>query len=85
MATALLHLDAKQKQRLVNRARLRGKSFSQEVRDALDLYLAVPIETEEELNSLARAASLSADRTIRKLDETIEYVDRTLKKARNSR
>jgi hypothetical protein len=85
MATALLHLDAKQKQRLVNRARLRGKSFSQEVRDALDLYLAVPIETEEELSSLARAASLSADRTIRKLDETIEYVDRTLKKARNSR
>jgi hypothetical protein len=85
MATALLHLDAKQKQRLVNRARLRGKSFSQEVRDALDLYLAVPIETEEELSSLARAASISADRTIRKLDETIEYVDRTLKKARNSR
>jgi hypothetical protein len=85
MATALLHLDSKQKQRLVNRARLRGKSFSQEVRDALDLYLAVPIETEEELSSLARAASLSADRTIRKLDETIEYVDRTLKKARNGR
>ena len=85
MATALLHLDAKQKQRLVNRARLRGKSFSQEVRDALDLYLAVPLETEAELSSLARAASLSADRTIRKLDETIEYVGRTLKKARNGR
>ena len=85
MATALLHLDAEQKQRLVNRARLRGKSFSQEVRDALDLYLAVPIETEEELSSLARAASLSADRTIKKLDETIEYVDRALKKARNNR
>jgi hypothetical protein len=85
MATALLHLDAKQKQRLVNRARLRGKSFSQEVRDALDLYLAVPIETEEELSSLARSARLSADRTIRRLDETIDYVDRTLKKARNSR
>ena len=85
MATALLHLDAKQKQRLVNRARLRGKSFSQEVRDALDLYLAVPLETEAELSSLARAASLSAGRTIRKLDETIEYVDRALKKARNGR
>lgn len=72
MAIALLHLDAKQKQRLVNRARLRGKSFSQEVRDALDLYLAVPLETEAELSCLARAASLSAGRTIRKLDETIE-------------
>jgi hypothetical protein len=85
MATALLHLDSKQKERLVNRARLRGKSFAQEVRDALDLYLAVPVETEEELSSLARAANISADRTIKKLDETIEYVDRTLKKARNGR
>ena len=85
MATALLHLDEKQKQRLAHRAKLRGKSFSQEVRDALDLYLAVPVETEEELSSLARAANVSADRTIKKLDETIEYVDRTLKKARNAR
>jgi hypothetical protein len=85
MATALLHLDEKQKRRLARRARLRGKSFSQEVRDALDLYLAVPVETEAELSSLARAARLSADRTIRKLDETIEYVDRTLKRARNGR
>jgi hypothetical protein len=85
MATALLHVDAKQKQRLVRRARLRGKSFSQEVRDALDLYLAVPFETEAELSSLARAANQSAGRTIKKLDETIEYVDRTLRKARNGR
>jgi len=85
MATALLHLDAKQKQRLVRRARLRGKSFSQEVRDALELYLAVPFETEAELSSLARAANQSADRTIKKLDETIQYVDRTLRKARNGR
>jgi hypothetical protein len=85
MATALLHLDARQKQRLVHRAKLRGKSFSQEVRDALDLYLAVPVETEEELSSLAKAANLSADRAIKKLDETIEYVDRTLRKARNGR
>jgi hypothetical protein len=85
MATALLHLDARQKQRLVHRAKLRGKSFSQEVRDALELYLAVPVETEEELSSLARAANLSADRTIKKLDETIDYVDRILKKARNGR
>jgi hypothetical protein len=85
MATALLHLDAKQKQRVVRRAKLRGKSFSQEVRDALDLYLAVPVETEEELSNLARAANVSADRTIKKLDETIDYVDRALKKARKAR
>ena len=31
MATALIHFDPKQKQRLARRAKLRGKSFSQEV------------------------------------------------------
>jgi hypothetical protein len=85
MATALIHFDPKQKQRLANRAKLRGKSFSQEVRDAVDVYLAVPVETEEELSILARAANVSADRTIKKLDETIEYVNRVLKQRRNGR
>jgi hypothetical protein len=85
MATALIHFDPKQKQRLANRAKLRGKSFSQEVRDAVDVYLAVPVETEEELSVLARAANVSADRTIKKLDETIEYVNRVLKQRRNGR
>ncbi len=45
MATALIHLDPKQKKRLARRAKLRGKSFSQEVRDAVDLYLDLPVET----------------------------------------
>jgi len=45
MATALIHFDEKQKRRLTKRARLRGKSFSQEVRDAVDLYLSVPVES----------------------------------------
>jgi hypothetical protein len=35
MATALIHRDPVQKQRLARRAKLRGKSFS---RDAVDLY-----------------------------------------------
>ncbi len=85
MATALIHLDPKQKKRLARRAKLRGKSFSQEVRDAIDLYLDIPIETEEELSALARAANRSADRMIKKLDETIAYVDRILKQMRNGR
>jgi hypothetical protein len=85
MAAALVHLDPNQKKRLVRRAKLRGKSFSQEVRDALDLYLAVPVETEEELSALARAANVSADRTIKKLDETIQYVARVLNRTRNGK
>jgi hypothetical protein len=85
MATALIHIDPKQKRRLAQRAKLRGKSFSQEVRDAVDLYLAMPIESEEELNMLARTANHSADRTIKKLDETIAYVGRVLKHRRNGK
>jgi Ribbon-helix-helix protein, copG family len=79
MATALIHLDPKQKRRLQRRARLRGKSFSQEVRDAVDLYLDLPVGTENELKTLARMARESADRSIARLDETIAYVDRALK------
>jgi len=85
MATALIHMDPKQKRQLARRAKLRGKSFSQEVRTAVDVYLAMPIESEEELSLLARSANRSADRTIKKLDETIAYVDRVLKQKRNGK
>jgi uridine kinase len=85
MATAFIHLDPKQKQRLAKRAKQRGKSFSQEVRDAIDLYLDLPVESQEELSALARAANQSADRMIEKLDETIVHVDRILKQMRNGR
>jgi hypothetical protein len=85
MATALIHMDPKQKRQLARRAKQRGKSFSQEVRTAVDLYLAMPIESEEELSLLARSANRSADRTIKKLDETIAYVDRVLKQKRNGK
>ncbi|MGB6682316.1 MAG: hypothetical protein WA621_06815 [Candidatus Acidiferrum sp.] len=85
MAAALIHFDEKQKQRLTRRARLRGKSFSQEVRDAVDLYLSVPVESEAELSALAHAANLAADRMIKRLDETTAYVARALKPRRNGK
>jgi ribbon-helix-helix CopG family protein len=85
MATALIHLDPKQKKRLTRRAKLRGKSFSQEVRDAIELYLDIPVESEEELSILAREANRAADRMIKKLDETIDYVDRALRQMRKGR
>jgi hypothetical protein len=83
MATALIHMDPKQKRQLAKRAKLQGKSFSQEVRNAIDLYLDLPVESEAELSALARAANQSADRMIKKLDETIVRVDRILKQMRN--
>jgi len=82
VVTALIHLDAKQKARLARRAKKRGRSFSQEVRNAVDLYLELPAETEEELSLLARAANESAGRSIKRLDETIAYVGRILKSMR---
>lgn len=85
MATALIHLNPQQKKRLARRAKLRGKSFSQEVRDAIDLYLDIPVESEEELSALAREANRAADRMIHKLDETIEHVDRALKQIKRGK
>lgn len=85
MVTALIHLDPKQKKRLARRAKLRGKSFSQEVRNAVELYLDLPVEGEDELRTLARQAGESADRSIARLDETIAYIDRGLKSMRKSR
>lgn len=79
MAAALIHFDPKQKRLLTRRAKERGRSFSQEVRNAVDLYLSVPVETEEELSALAKAANEAAGRMIKRLDETIAHVDRTLK------
>ena len=85
MATALIHLEPEQKKRLARRAKLRGKSFSQEVRDAIDLYLDIPIESEEELSILAKEANRSADRMIRRLDETVAHVDRVLRQMRKKK
>ncbi len=84
MATALIHFDPKQKARLTRRAKQRGRSFSQEVRNAVDLYLDLPVQSEEELSMLARAANESAKRSIKRLDETIAYVDRILKGMRKN-
>jgi hypothetical protein len=85
MATALIHLDPKQKARLARRAKKRGRSFSQEVRNAVDLYLEIPAENEEELQLLARAANESARRSVERLDETIAYVSSILKSMRRTK
>ena len=84
MATALIHLDAKQKARLTRRAKKRGRSFSEEVRNAVDLYLDLPGE-EDELSLLARAANESAGRSVKRLDEAIAYLDRILKDMRREK
>lgn len=84
MATALIHLDARQKARLTRRAKKRGRSFSEEVRNAVDLYLDLPVE-EDEINLLARAANESAGRSVKRLDEANAYLDRILKDMRREK
>jgi hypothetical protein len=84
MATALIHLDAKQKARLTRRAKKRGRSFSEEVRNAVDLYLDLPVE-EDQLSLLARAANESAGRSVKRLDEAIAYLARILKDMRREK
>lgn len=76
-------LDPKKK-RGTRRAKLQGKSFSQAVQNAVDLYLDLPAENEDERKTLAKMASASADRSIAKLDETIACIEglKSMRKAR---
>ena len=82
MATALIHMRPEQKRRLTRRAKMRGTSFSKEVRDAVDLYLDLPVGSEEELRMLAHEANRAADRMIKRLDTTIAGVERGLRQMR---
>jgi len=57
MATALIHLSLKQKQRLARRAKKQGKSLSHEVSNAFFFYVSAPPETQKELTIVARAGN----------------------------
>ena len=82
MATALIHFDPKQKARLARRAKRRGRSFSQEVRNAVDLYLDVPVESEEELKVLARQAKEVRRSQHQETGRNDRLLDRILKEMR---
>ncbi|MGH9816989.1 MAG: ribbon-helix-helix protein, CopG family [Candidatus Acidiferrales bacterium] len=85
MKPALIHFRPGQRVRLARKARRAGKSVSEAVRDAVDIYLEIPAESEEELAVLASEARLSIERSIQRLDRSIANMDRVLKRARRSR
>ena len=85
MKPALIHLDPEQKNRRVRRARRNGRSFSQEVRNAVKLYLEITPEDAEQLKILATLANESMDRTIARMDAAIAAVDRVLRRRRGKR
>jgi hypothetical protein len=80
MATSVVQIDPRQRQRLARRAKRSGKSLNQEVHEALELYLSVPPEMQRKLSVTAKVANRAADRMIKRLDQTIAYVRRSLKK-----
>jgi hypothetical protein len=78
MATSVIQIDSKQRQRLARRAKRSGKSLSQEVNQAVELYLSVPPDMQKELGVAAKAANRASDRMIKRLDETVKYVESSL-------
>jgi len=80
MVTTLVHLKPEQKKRLASRARRRGTSFAQEVRDAVNLYLELPVGSEKDLAVLAAAAREATELTIEKLDDVLATTRRTRKR-----
>jgi len=84
MATALMHVAPKQRQRLARRTKKQGRSLSHEVSKAVDFYLSVPPETQKELSIAAKAANQGTDRMIKNLDQTIAGIDRVLKERRKA-
>jgi len=82
MATpTTIYLNDQQKKRLFQRARRRKSTFSEELREALDLYLDLPPDFDKEsLAAFAREANASLDRSIARLDEAIAYCKKSMEK-----
>jgi hypothetical protein len=80
MADVLIRFGKKRKASLTRCAHLHGRSISQEVEDAIDLYLSAPVQTEQERTAVFRG--LAADRMIEQLGETIADVDCELRQTK---
>ena len=82
MATpTTVYINPQQRKRLFQRARRRKSSFSEELREAIDLYLDFPADVDKEsLAALAKEANASLDRSIARLDAMSERVRTTGRK-----
>jgi len=82
MATpTTIYINPQQRKRLFQRARRRKSSFSEELREAIDLYLDFPTDFDKEsLAALAKEANESLNRSIAKLDDAISYCKRSTEK-----
>jgi hypothetical protein len=75
MATpTTVYINPQQRKRLFQRARRRKSSFSQELSEAIDLYLDFPPDIERESwAALAKEANASLNRSIARLDKAIAF------------
>jgi len=82
MATATtVYITPKQRKALFARARKRNTSFSEELRSAVDLYLDLPADFDEEsFGAFIQEAKVSMHRSIGKLDESIDRLKQTIHK-----
>jgi len=84
-APTTVYITPRQRKRLFERARKRKTSFSDELRSALDLYLDLPADfDEQEFAALAREAKASLDRSAARLDGLIAMVSDTRKQLRQT-
>ena len=70
----LIHLEPAQKQKLVRLARRRRTSLASEVRNAVRVYLQLPVESERELAQLTSEARRATETMIAKLDDTLVFL-----------
>jgi hypothetical protein len=76
-----IYLTPRQRKGLFARARRRKTSFSEEVRKALDFYLDLPPDFDEEaFGALVREANASMERSIARLDDAIAMSHRTMER-----
>lgn len=84
MATATpttVYLTSKQRKGLFARARKHKSTFSEELRAALDMYLDLPDEVDAKaLESMAREAKAAAERSLVRLDATIDLLKGTARR-----
>jgi hypothetical protein len=82
MATpTTVYINPQQRKRLFQRARRRKSSFSEELREAIDLYLDFPPDFDKQsLAVLAKEANASLDRSIARLDDAVAHSKRTMER-----
>ena len=76
-----VYITPQQRKGLLRKARKRKTSFSEELRSAVDLYLDLPADFDEEAFAvLLKEANTSMDRSIARMDDAIATCKKTIER-----